>query len=71
MASKRHIGIPGGSFQTIQPVLSHFERLSPSSIFGGKMRLEITDLEQWSSSLAAHSTKPAFKNTMLCPLQVD
>lgn len=34
------------------------------------MRLEITDLEQWSSSLAAHSTKPAFKDTMLCPPQV-
>ena len=30
MASKRHIGIPGGSFQTIQPVLSHF----PSPLLG-------------------------------------
>lgn len=31
------------------------------------MRLEINDLEQWSSSLAAHLTKPAFKNTDAAP----
>ena len=31
------------------------------------MRLEINDLEQWSSSLAAHLTKPAFKNTDTAP----
>ena len=31
------------------------------------MRLEITDLEQWSSSLAVLSTMPAFKNTDAAP----
>ena len=42
-----------------QSLLAVQNVFSPSSIFGGKNEtLEIVALKQWSSSLAAHSTKP-------------